>query len=392
MRRISALVALLILTSACATYDPTPPTPLADFNDVVEIDAVWSHNLSAAGEDLRLGLRPAMDARHVYLADHKGVVVALERDSGDVVWEFDSWDFAWWGESRYVPFSGGPSVGEGLVVAGSLKGDVYAFDSASGEQRWHVNVGSEVLAPPAIGNGAVVLRVLDGRVIALNVDDGSQRWFSQREMPTLTLRGISAPVIVDNTVIAGFDNGRIVAYTLDSGETLWEAPIAVPSGGSVLDELVDVDGAVVNYRNDIYSVAYHGTVTAIALESGSVLWRVENISSIATPALDASDIYVTDADGVLRAYSRLSGRVDWDQAILKYREVGAPAVYQDWVVVGDLDGYLHFFNRTTGELEGRESHDGEPIRLAPTSDDDLLLVQSEDGDVVAYRVVRNQAE
>ena len=63
-----------------------------------------------------------------YLVDHRGGLVALNRDSGRVLWHFDATPV----EGSYG-FPGSPAVGDGKVFASGLDGKVHAF--ATGGRR-----------------------------------------------------------------------------------------------------------------------------------------------------------------------------------------------------------------------------------------------------------------
>lgn len=380
----------IVFLGGCATSDPTPPTPLAEIPETaISVKEVWDYSLSGDGEDLRLALRPAVDSRHVYVADYSGSIVALDRQSGDEVWEFDSYDFSFWGDSTFLAFSGGPATGDGLVVAGTNDGTVIALAADTGEEQWRKDVQGEILAAPAVGEGLVVLRISDGRLLALDTASGEEVWATGRETPSLTLRGLSTPVISNGQVITGFDNGRVVAVSSQDGSSLWETQIGVPGGTTVISELVDVDAEVAVFRDDVYATSYNGSLSNLVLQSGNELWK-EEFSSTHSPAVDYSNVYATDQDGNVFAFDRLSSREIWKQPGMLYRDVTGPVTFDQLIVVGDFEGYLHFLDRDTGEIKARVEHDGEPIRMRPVADGDMLFVQSDDGEVAAYRIVRDR--
>jgi len=66
-----------------------------------------------------------------------------------------------------------------MVIVGTIKGEVIAFDLA-GKQKWVANVGGEVLAPVVISGKTGVVRTGDGRIYALALADGKRQWVYQR--------------------------------------------------------------------------------------------------------------------------------------------------------------------------------------------------------------------
>src|SRR3546814_15140282 len=69
-----------------------------------------------------------------------------------------------WSVKTKLPLSGGPGVGAGRLVLGSLEGDVIALDADSGAEIWRTKVSSEIITPPVVAQGYTVVRGTDGRV------------------------------------------------------------------------------------------------------------------------------------------------------------------------------------------------------------------------------------
>ena len=84
-----------------------------------------------------------------------------------------------------------------------------ALDQTDGSILWSVNVKGEVLAPSAISSKFVIVKTGSGELIALDKSNGETLWSYRSKLPTLTIRGSSSPVIVDNKVYVSFDNGRL---------------------------------------------------------------------------------------------------------------------------------------------------------------------------------------
>ncbi|MGH8135785.1 MAG: outer membrane protein assembly factor BamB [Steroidobacteraceae bacterium] len=375
------LFALMLIVTACSKEkDLEPPAELVDFTVKLKPDRVWSTSTKGGDEVLRLGLRPAVADDRVYVAGHGGDVEALELGSGRSVWSVKT----------DLDLSGGPAMGEGLVVAGSIGGEVLALDAATGAERWRIAVGGEVLSPSAIGGGLVVVRTVDGKLRAYRAADGSEAWSFEQPVPKLTLRGNGAPIISGDMVLAGFDNGKVVALALASGDLLWTATVAPSRGRTEIERLADIDSPVRVIDQDIYVVGYQGRVAMLSRESGQIWWG-RDMSSYRGMAADSENLYVTTADSTVVALHRRDGTEVWRQAQFLHRVLTAPALQGDTVVVGDFDGYLHWLDAATGEILGRAKPGSGRISNAPVSAGDLLLVQSDSGEIQAYRAQRRVA-
>lgn len=373
--RIAWLVAVSMACAACnKEKDVEPPAELVDFVASIQISRSWSAATGGGDEVLRLGLRPAVEDGRVYAAGHGGDIRALELGSGRSVWRTPT----------DLELSGGPAVGDGLVVAGSTGGEVVALEVATGKELWQAAVGGEVLTAPAIGAGLVVVRTVDGRLRALKVADGAEAWSYEQPVPRLTLRGNGAPVIAGDMVVAGFDNGKVVALALASGDLLWTATIAPSRGRTEIERLVDIDSPISIIGQDVYVVGYQGRVAMLALESGQ-LWWGRDLSSYRGLAADAENLYVTTADSTVVALRRRDGTEVWRQDQLLRRALTAPALQGATLVVGDFDGYLHWLDVATGKVLGRAKSGSGRVSNAPLAAGELLLVQTDSGDVQAYR-------
>src|SRR5690606_40060693 len=83
----------------------------------------------------------------------------------------------------------------GLVLVGTLKGEVIALDAETGEQRWQARATSEVLSAPATNGDVVVVQTQDDRLIGLDAATGAQRWIFDCSPAVLTLRGTGAALV-----------------------------------------------------------------------------------------------------------------------------------------------------------------------------------------------------
>jgi outer membrane protein assembly factor BamB len=353
-----------------------PPAELVEFESALDLRRVWSVKVGRSAELLRLGLRPATDGTRVFAGSHDGQVAAFEAESGRRLWA----------TRTQLPLAAGPGYGEGVLAFGSNDGDLIVLDAETGEERWRQQVGGEVLAPPAVGGGVVVLRTVDGRLRGYSVLDGRLLWSVEQTVPSLTLRGNTAPQLSGATVVAGFDNGRLGAYDITTGNPRWEVALAAPSGRTELDRLVDVSAGLDVVGNDVYAVSYHGRCVALALETGLVLWQQE-LSSYSGLGVDWNSVYVTDELSRIVALDRAGGTPRWTQEALRLRDVTAPRAYRGTIVVGDLEGYLHWLSPDDGRFLARERVSSQRVSSAPIIVGDNVIAQTDDGTVAAYTIV-----
>lgn len=373
--------------------EKTEPAKLVKFDEELRVRREWSANIGDGLGKKFLRLRPAVAADRVYSADGYGLVEAHERFTGKRLWRAQVGDD---GASALSALNvidrrdasyltGGVGLAHGYVLLGTTGGDVYALDASDGKEVWHVDVGSEVLAPPIGGAGLVFVRTIDGRLLALERADGAVRWSFDNQVPVLTLRGTGTPLYDGGIVFAGFANGMVAAIRAENGEPVWQHRVMLPEGRSELERMVDVDSTPVLSGGVLYVVAYQGRLKALRASDGSLLWERE-LSGHVDLAEGYSQIYVIDEDDVVTAIDERTAEPAWQQEGLFRRDLSGPIAFSNYLVVGDGDGYLHVLAQSDGRFLGRTKVDGKGIRSRPMVADGLIYVLGNSGDLRALRL------
>lgn len=373
----AALLALAILAAGCSSNSKKelPPAELTDFKEEVVLQKQWSHSIGDGQGETYNMLVPAIEGDRIYASDVTGVVMSLDRLTGDVIWEKD----------LELPVSGAVGVGYGMVMVGTIKGEVVALDAASGEERWRARVTSEVLAPPATNGDVVVVQTQDDRVIGLDAATGSQRWIYESTPAVLTLRGTGAPLVTNRLAVAGLSTGKVVALDTTNGVPVWEQRVAVPQGRSELERVVDIDGGLLLSGGTLYVASYQGRVAGLDLESGRVLWQ-RDASSYSGVAQGFGSVYATLASGTVEGIDERSSSALWSNESLARRQLGAPEVFSSYVAVGDMEGYLHLLSQVDGRFVGRERIDSDGLRARPLVVGDMIYVYGNSGKLEALTI------
>jgi outer membrane protein assembly factor BamB len=383
MPRLLPAVLAAALLSGCQTvsdiYDGwfgTAPkqkaAELVQFQARATARIVWQGSVGGAE---RSAFYPAVSGNTVYAAGASGQIAGFTANTGDNTVRFDAG----------TPLSGGAGVGAGLVLAGTAKGEVLAFEP-TGKPAWKTQLSGEVLSPPAAADGVVVVRTGDGRIYGLNAADGKQRWVYQRALPSLAVRSYAGVVVHRGAVFAGFPGGRLVAIALATGIVGWEAVVALPRGATELDRVTDVTSYPVVDGAQVCAVAFQGRIACFDLLRGETQWA-RDASSIAGMTLDARNAYITDERSAVQALDRSGGASLWKQDKLNGRWATAPLAMGRYVIVGDFEGYVHVLSREDGAFAARVATDGSAIRVPPVALDlSTFLVQTRNGGVYAISV------
>lgn len=381
MKRLLTMLCIGVTLAGCGTLsslrggepDPDAPAPLPEIAQPFGLERAWSHDFGAAPGDTGVELEPVLAGSAVYVADVKGNVTAYRRDNGDRLWR----------TGLDTALSAGVGYADGLVVVVSRDGIVHALEAEDGARAWQASIAGEVLSPPSGDRGTIVLRTEDGRVVGLSSATGVRRWSYQREVPSLTLRGGSRPLVARGAAIVGFASGRIVASDIENGRIYWDVPVTAPSGRNEIERLADLDAAPLLIGDVLYVAAYQDRITAVDLRNQRIVWTRE-ISTYRNMAADNRRLFVAGGDGRVHALRRDSGDTAWSQDALARRTLSGVTTLGRWVVVGDEDGNVHFLSRETGELEGR-TRVGDPVRVAPLSDGEQVYVIAGGDRITAVR-------
>jgi outer membrane protein assembly factor BamB len=362
-------LALAAAVCACSSPSGPKPAPLIPLERAPEVRVLWSARVGSAE---RFVFSPALAGESVFAAARNGTVVRLGADKGEERWRVEL-------ERR---LSGGVGAGARSVAVATEEGEVFVLEAADGKQRWRARVSSEVLAAPTIGNGLVIVRSVDNRIFAFGEDDGKRRWVYQRAPASLIVRSPAGVALAGDTAYAGFSGGRLTAIALSNGGVRWESTVALPKGATELERVTDVVGEPVVVGREVCAAAYQGRVGCFEAASGRQIWARE-VSSLNGVQLDARYAFVSDERGAVHAFDRTNGRSVWKQDKLAYRRLSAPVSSGNVVAVGDFQGYVHFLSRESGAFVARYPSGGGAVRAAPVSLPSSLLIQTQDGTLVA---------
>ncbi|MDR4518740.1 MAG: outer membrane protein assembly factor BamB [Nitrosomonas sp.] len=342
---------------------------LEALNALDEIPLLWK---SGVGKSEIARFRVAYENNVIFAADEAGLLVSLNLQSGEQVWAV---------ETKY-PFSAGVGAAEGMVLIGTSKGEVLAFNE-SGHSVWKAQVSSEILAPPQVGSDRVVVRTVDGRIYGLDALDGSRKWVYQGATPALTVRSTAGVVITQGAVFAGFAGGKMVAMSLLNGNVGWEAVVSQPRGVTELERMTDITSSPAIDDRFVCAVAYQGRVGCFQIIDGAQIWARES-SSNAGLAMDNDYVYVTEENGVLTAYDKRSGAGMWKQGRLGSKRLTAPLVDGHFIVIGDDKGFVNILRNYDGVVLARAKTDGSAILSQPQRIPGGFVVQTMNGGIFAF--------
>ena len=360
-----ALTVLTLALAGCAgktnKVPEVKPNPLPKLTQAKTLVPVFS--TSVASTDAADPLRLRLDADN-------GVVFAID-PKGEVS-SFKGKQRLWQKKVSKDNLSSGVEAAEGLVVVGNQKGQLFALDQQTGEQKWTAQLTGALLAPSLIHAGRVISVSNDGTVYAHEIATGAQVWTYNLPNVQFSLRGMAAPVALDaRNILIASSNAYIYALDALSGVPKLQRRVAVSDGRSDIQRLVDIDGEPVVAGQFVVTTSYQGQVTVLDLASQQVVWS-EDASSIQRPEVVGNGVFVAQTDGKIKAFEITSGQPLWENDQLLNRKLSNPVMLGTDLVVGDLDGVLHLIDPRTGQITGRSKTSGE-VRSLRVIDNQLYV-------------------
>ena len=354
-------VAMVGCSSNKVKVEKVKPNPLPKLVQATSLTEVFSHKVSASSEQDPLRLRLDVDNGVIFAMNPKGEVTAYKGKQR--LWET---------KVTKQELTSGVEAADGLVVVASRKGQVFALDQQTGEQKWTAQLSGAVISPALIQTGRVILVANDGTVFALDEATGQQAWTYKMANAAFSLRGQASPVSLDpRTIAVASSNGYLYAIDSLTGAPRMQRRVAVSDGRSDIQRLVDIDAEPVVVGQYVVTNSFQGQVTVLDLAAQRVAWSVD-ASSINRPEVAENKVFVEQRDGKLKAFDLATGQELWENEQLLNRNLSNPVLLGQQLVVGDLDGVLHLIDPNTGTLVGRAKTSGE-VRTLRVLDNQLFV-------------------
>ncbi|ENU25655.1 outer membrane protein assembly factor BamB [Acinetobacter modestus] len=356
-----AIASALLIGCSTNKVKEVKPNPLPKITQQQGLNLVFSQSVSSTN---------AAEALRLQLDTDNGVIFAIDPDGQ--VSAYKDKQRLWKSKVTKQELTAGVEAGEGIVVIGNRKGELFALDQATGSQKWSAKLSGAILSPSLIQSGRVVTIANDGTVFAHDAVTGQQVWAYKLPNVQFSLRGQPAPVRLDErTVVVASANAYVYALDVISGVPRFQRRVAVSDGRSDIQRLIDVVGDPVVAGQYLVTTSFQGQVTTTDLATQRVVWS-EDASSTNSAEVSGDKAFVSTADGKLKAYNLATGELLWQNEELLNRQLSNPVMLGQNLVVGDLDGVIHLIDPNTGKLIGRAKTSGE-VRSLRVIDNQLYV-------------------
>lgn len=328
----------VLLIQGCSNARPSLPSP-PSIENKVHLHTSWRRGVDGNFGESSERFNLVAENASLFFVTEEGTLYELNQESGKEKRSLST---------DYKPSAGVTRNGD-ILYFGTYDGQLIAASLEDQSVLWEKTLSSEILAETSYAAGKLAVQTADGWLYLLDAETGKVLWRAKEDLPPLTVRGTSAPIISSGRVISGSADGQLKAFSLQDGKLLWSYEIGKPEGRYEIERLSDIDGRLVIKDGIVYSVAYNGTLAAISIESGRLLWQ-RNISSSVGVAVKGELLAVIDMKSKVILLNAKNGAEIWENETLVERDLISPVFFRDYVAVIDRAGYVHLLDLTTGEV------------------------------------------
>lgn len=274
-----------------------------------------------------------------YTAGGRGIIYALNQETGETVWSFETVPKDLWGHPEL-------NSGGGCWYTP-------AIDISTGVMYWAISNPAPFPGTEEYPNGSSRPgpNLYTDTMMALDHATGEMKWFNQvyphdlfdfdlQIAPILASANISGKQ--QDIVIGAGKMGRVYAFNRSTGGLLWVAVVGEHNENDQLDVLP-------NGTTRVRPAVIGGVETPMAYADGVVYVPVIDMFTDWTPSsLEISTFNFSIGKGSLFAVDVNTGKTLWYKKFDSIN-VGGATVVNDLVLTATYDGNIYAFNKDTGE-------------------------------------------
>jgi outer membrane protein assembly factor BamB len=306
---------------------------------------------------------PTVAGDLVYVGSCNGFFRALDRKTGALVWLHDTHE-----DGGPFEFHSDPLVAGHLVMSGSdlrtagAGAYLYAFERETGAVRWKTAVGPGVASDLAASDRLVFAVTLEDELLALDTETGDRVWTFQSGATNDDFRLNAAPAVLRERVFFGALDGTLSALEVRSGRLLWKRDL----GSRISAGVLAVEGKV-------YAGTSDGRIHAVDPETGGVVARIGTEGAPTRRlALEGKCLLALLGERALACYVPTLERALWVRVGSKPWTSSRPYVWNGLALAGNEGGEVDAIRLADGEVAWAETFGG-TIRGIGTSPEGLYV-------------------
>ncbi len=350
---------------------------------------VWRVSVGqGSGRYTQVLSQPVVVDGRIYAMDGGSQVGAYDAATGNRIWQIDVTASNEEGSS----FGGGVAWWKNRLFVTSGYARVLALDPKNGKVIWKSDVGSPVRSAPTVADGRVYAVTVDNELVVLSADDGSRLWSHHGVPETAALVGGDSPAVAGEVVVVGYSSGELDALTVENGRLLWSDNLAAANPADAVSALADIRGRPVVDRGRVYAISHAGRMVAIDLRDGERVWELD-IGATHGPWVAGDYVFVLTNDNELLCLTRKYGKVRWLRQLPSFEDEkkkedpiiwAGPVLGGNRLIVLSSNGSALSVSPYTGAVLGHEEIPGSAY-VDPVIAGNTLYILTDNGELTAYR-------
>jgi len=360
-------MAMALFISACSS-GPKPPKP-ASLPAVVgglSIQPVWSVQMGAVDEHLRLSAAKGM----VAMGSAKGQLRVVDAQTGALRWQ---------AQTRAIA-AGVGFDGQRLALINDINQLEVWVD---GKRVWMQPLTARGFTPPLVVGERVFALTADRQLHAFDGLTGRTLWSQVGSGEPLVLQAPGLLAAWGNTLLVGWGE-RLVGVDPLTGRAQWDVALTMARGTNEIERLRDAVAGVHAAPGVVCARSFNTAVTCGDPVTRQRLWSA-NRDGIQGVSGNDQGVWATDGSSRVTGWGLRDGKELWTQDALLHRQVTAPVVLGKSLAVGDLDGWVHWLSLDKGAVLARMPTDGSRVLAAPILVGNTVVALTQRGGVYAWR-------
>lgn len=355
------------------------------------LNPVWTAPIGQGNtRKARITADPVVSGGRIFTLDSASQVVATGSD-GVTLWSRKLIPVT---DSDSDASGGGLAFGDGMVIASTGFGELFALEASSGAVKWRQKLEAPVTSAPTIADGLIYVVTRDSRAWAITADTGRIKWEVPGAPSPAVILGGAGAAISDRLAIFPFGSGEIAASLKASGIRVWGSSVSGQRRGRAYANIGDVTGDPVISGDRIYASNQGGRTVALNIGNGQRLWTAKEGALAPVWPVGDSVFLVSDQQNLMRLDAD-TGKIIWSRPLpyfaakkIKRRESifahHGPVMAGGRLIVASDDGLIRSFSPETGELVGTLELPG-GAASNPVIVNRTLYVVNTKGNLVAFR-------
>lgn len=354
------------------------------------LSVLWRRNFGeGSARSRRINARPVVADGRIYAVDASGTVVAMDAETGDVVWRRELRS-----ESRRdrMSFGGGIGFDSGRIYAHSGFRFLVALDAATGNEIWRTEADTPFQSAPTINGGRVYVTTDDNQLYAFDTDNGEYIWAHQGIIESARLLTGASPAVLGDVVVAPYSSGEVVAIRVQNGTPIWSDSLTRAGGLTPISAINDVAGSPVMTEDHVYALSHSGTLVSLDMRSGERQWTLP-AGGLNAPWIAGNYLFLVTVEGEVICVDRIAGEVKWITRLRVFENENRRRDRIAWVGPVMAGGRL-FLTSSNGTSVIIDATDGSILRsfdlnddvyVAPIIANETIYIVTDEGRLIALR-------